>query len=72
MMTSATPSESTSANATAANARMKAATTAVTGPKAGDVPKAASAAADPKVVDAPKAVATAVAGEARASTVRRS
>ncbi len=87
MMTSATPSESTSANVTAAIARMKAAS-AVTGPKAVDAlsaanvardPKAvddpraaASAAADPKVVDDPKAAANAAAGEARASTARRS
>ncbi len=54
MRTSATPSESTSANVTAVAARMKAATV-VTGPKAVDALKAASAVADPKVVDGPKA-----------------
>ena len=44
-----------------------------TGLKVVDDPKAAaSAAADPKVVDDPKAAASEEAGEARASTARRS
>jgi uncharacterized protein YjeT (DUF2065 family) len=47
------------------------ATTVVEGLKVVDAPKAATVVEGLKVVDAPKA-ATVVAGEARASTVRRS
>ncbi len=53
-MMSATPSESTSANATAAKVRIKAATTVATGPKAVDAPKVANVATGLKAVDAPK------------------
>jgi hypothetical protein len=67
---------------------MMAATSAATGLKVVDAPKAETVVADPKAVDAlkvattavagpkavdaPKVAVTAVAGEARASTVRRS
>ena len=51
----------------------KVAANAVTGLKAVDAPKVAATVVEGlKVVDAPKAAANVVAGEARASTVRRS
>ena len=54
MRTSATHSESTSANATAANVRMKAATIVATGLKVVEDPKVATAETGPKVVEDPK------------------
>ena len=62
MKTSAPPSESTFASATAATVRMKAAS-AETGLKVVDAPKvAATVAAGLKAVDAPKVAVTVVAG----------
>ena len=61
MKTSATPSESTFASATAATVRMKAAS-AETGLKAVDAPKVATVVAGLKAADAPKVAVTVAAG----------
>ena len=62
-------SGTTSVSVSAVDAK---AATVAADPKAVDDPKAANAVTGPKVVDDPKAAASAEAGEARASTARRS